>query len=296
VPGQTRRFHGDASDYAAGELEVAWDFGDATSINWLPAGDTTLTVSKVYAAPGRYTVTMSVRDAGGAVVSVESSIKVSLAQLQSDPADPQKRGLFIGGTADADDIRVRPVKDSGRFEVLLGGKSQGSFRPTGTLVIYGQAGDDVIDLAPAISIPSVIFGGAGDDQLRGGSHGNALSGGEGQDVLLGGGWRDLLIGGMGADRIDGAAGQDILIAGDSGSSKSLWDLIDIMGTWSRADAAVSVRVDGLRSSLLGDEYLADDGHADEVLRGAGGRDWAVLDGEPTPRPGRPQAGEIVTLA
>jgi Ca2+-binding RTX toxin-like protein len=239
---------------------------------------------------------MRVRDADGAIVSVQSSIKVTAAQLQSDPAHPHKKALFVGGSEGSDEIRLRKIKESGRYEVRINGKPQGVHRPSGSLFIYGQGGDDVVQLGAAVSIPAVIFGGRGDDRLGGGSGANVLSGGEGDDVLVGGAARDLLIGGLGADRVDGGSGQDILIAGDAGSSGSLWDLIGIMATWSRSNAAVSLRVNELRQSLLGDEYLADDGRANDVLRGAGGRDWALLDGEFVPHATRPEPGEIVTAA
>jgi uncharacterized delta-60 repeat protein len=62
-----------------------------------------------------------------------------------------------------------------------------------------------------------VWGGRGNDTLRGSSANNRLAGGGGDDVLVGRGGRDTLLGGAGDDQLfarDGEAGADTLDGGD----------------------------------------------------------------------------------
>ena len=71
----------------------------------------------------------------------------------------------------------------------------GSFKPTGRIVAYGQAGDDDIQVAGAIRQQVWLYGDAGNDRLNAGNGGSLLIGGAGNDQLIGGGGRDVMIGG-----------------------------------------------------------------------------------------------------
>ena len=124
--------------------------------------------------------------------------------------------LAVGGTTGSDEIEFRPRGRRGDIEVLLGGTLEGTYKPSGRLLAFGQAGDDDIQVAGSISLSAWLYGDAGDDRLKGGAGHDVLIGGQGDDLLLGGSGRDLMIGGRGADRIDGNAGDDILIAGYTG--------------------------------------------------------------------------------
>jgi Ca2+-binding RTX toxin-like protein len=62
--------------------------------------------------------------------------------------------------------------------------------------------------------PVEVFGGDGDDLLRGGSAAATLNGGDGDDHLLGRAGDDLLVGGKGRDVMLGEAGRDKLKARD----------------------------------------------------------------------------------
>jgi Ca2+-binding RTX toxin-like protein len=62
-------------------------------------------------------------------------------------------------------------------------------------------------------VEAVLYGGPGDDRLKGGGGRTILVGCEGDDELLGGNQGDLMIGGTGADRLVGGNGTDILVAG-----------------------------------------------------------------------------------
>jgi Ca2+-binding RTX toxin-like protein len=198
------------------------------------------------------------------------------------------KALIIGGTAAADAIRVRPVCPGGTVEVLINGVSQGTFSPTGRIIVYGQSGDDDIQVSGSISLSAWLHGGAGDDRLKGGAGNDVLLGNEGNDLLVGGGGRDLLIGGTGADRIVGNADDDILIAGATLFDANDAALSDIMAEWA-SDRCYATRVANLRGEgsgpqLNGTTFLRkgitviDDAERD-ILTGSSGLDWFLLSDE-----------------
>src|SRR5437899_3250494 len=61
------------------------------------------------------------------------------------------------------------IGNNGDIQVTINGVSQGIFSPTGRTVAYGQAGDDDIQVASGISLPAWLYGGDGNDRLKGGS-------------------------------------------------------------------------------------------------------------------------------
>jgi Ca2+-binding RTX toxin-like protein len=92
-------------------------------------------------------------------------------------------------------------------------------------VIYGLAGDDLLDGGPGndqlhgdagndglLGGPGndLLDGGTGDDRLDGGTGNDQLYGGAGHDLLDGGAGNDLVDGGAGADRMQGGTGNDVL--------------------------------------------------------------------------------------
>ena len=79
-------------------------------------------------------------------------------------------------------------------------------------VVYGTAGDDVIDLRNT-NQAQIVMGLAGNDTLYAGNSGDCLVGGEGNDHLYGNNAADILIGGFGDDHLEGANGPDTLDGG-----------------------------------------------------------------------------------
>ncbi len=65
------------------------------------------------------------------------------------------------------------------------------------LVVFGQAGDDDVQVSANVEISAWLYGDTGDDRLKGGAGNDVLLGGAGEDLLLGGAGRDLEIGGTG---------------------------------------------------------------------------------------------------
>ena len=86
------------------------------------------------------------------------------------------------------------------------------------VMIYGQDGNDVIELGATPAKPCSVLGGLGDDVLLGSNHTDALYGGAGQDFLMGKGGTDYLFGENGGDSLIGdgpgsPVGHDFLSGG-----------------------------------------------------------------------------------
>src|SRR5262249_12703085 len=145
-----------------------------------------------------------------AVNTIQRNVSITSTAIQVDPADASKTALAVGGTVAGDTIFIDKFDSSGKVQVWLNGTPLGVFAPTGRLLVYGQAGDDDIEVAGSVNLPAWLFGDAGNDTLKGGAGHDVLLGGAGEDLLLGGSGRDLLVGGIGADRLVGNAGDDIL--------------------------------------------------------------------------------------
>ncbi|HUG90866.1 MAG TPA: hypothetical protein VML55_08540 [Planctomycetaceae bacterium] len=77
-----------------------------------------------------------------------------------------------------------------------------------------SGGDDLVTVHPHVTVPAILDGGHGNDQLKAGGGETTLLGGPGNDVLVGGSANDLLDGGPGDDTLSGGPGDDILVGGD----------------------------------------------------------------------------------
>jgi Ca2+-binding RTX toxin-like protein len=78
------------------------------------------------------------------------------------------------------------------------------------VLVSGGAGDDVID-GSGVNVASLqLFGGSGDDQIKGGQFANTIEGNEGNDILAGGSGADKFTwrAGDGFDTVIGAGGSD----------------------------------------------------------------------------------------
>ncbi len=188
--------------------------------------------------------------------------------------------LIINGSNANDTIRVVP-QGQDAVKVLINGQSYGPFAGSSfqEIIVYGNNGNDDIELAGTICTPAFLFGEAGNDRLKGGNGANVLVGGNGNDELIGSQAADVLIGDDGSDRLVGNGGDDLLIAGWTNHDTSLAALCAILDEWSRCDASYSSRVNNLRvgggrngSVRLNCQTVHDDGDCDR-LTGSAGRDW-----------------------
>ena len=112
-------------------------------------------------------------------------------------------GAASGGDAQGDTFYgIDGVIGSAFNDTLTGADGQGTaVGDTFTSVLYGGAGDDLID------------GGGGNDSLYGGTGNDSVIGGTGDDLVDGGAGRDLLYGGAGNDSLYGGADADTIYGG-----------------------------------------------------------------------------------
>jgi Ca2+-binding RTX toxin-like protein len=196
-------------------------------------------------------------------------VSITPTAIQDDPLNSGKKMLVVGGTQGNDKIVLNPSKG---IKVLIGGKTQGNFAPTSRIVVYGQAGNDDIQVAGAVRLAAWLYGGEGNDRLKGAKGHDLLFGGLGKDNLLGGQGNDLLVGDAGVDRLVGEAGDDILIGGSVTLADGDNSLKLIMAEWAKP-TKFEDRVNAVKTTLV----VAHDSDADK-LTGSSGLDWFFYDG------------------
>jgi Ca2+-binding RTX toxin-like protein len=218
--GQAITFTAILSNLPAGS-SLTMDWGDTTSVSQ-SASNGTILVNKTYIMPspaGGFNVTATVRNASGTTLVVKSaSIQVSPLLVVEEPG---QRVLYGGATMANDAIAVRRISDS-QFGIKLsatGSETIYNYGSMGTpvqrLVLYGLDGNDTITIDPLLTLPVSLYGGSGNDVLRGGGGDDIIVGGDGLDQLYGFGGSDLIIGGTGRDTLYGAGDQDIIVAGST---------------------------------------------------------------------------------
>jgi Ca2+-binding RTX toxin-like protein len=318
VRGQARTFTLTASDPSGADRTAGFTFavtwGDGTTQT--VSGPSGTQVSHVYTASGAYSVKVTATDKdGGLSAAATQTVTITAAALQADPTDPSKTALVVGGTTAADSIKIKPADAAGTLNVQIGTTNLGNFKPTGHLIVYGQAGDDTIKLLTAsikgsgtvsVSTPAFLFGDDGNDTLntQGSSANNVLEGGAGNDTLQAGSGRDLLVGGTGADVLHGDGGDDLLIGGTTDYDRNLAALNAVMAEWGRTDADYTTRVQHLSRTLSGGlnagtvltATTVHDDAASDTLFGEGGTDWffALLSGTNKDTVKDKAPGELVT--
>jgi uncharacterized delta-60 repeat protein len=161
-------------DQAAGfTFTINWDDGTSQTI----AGPSGTQVQHAYQASGTYAVNVTATDEDGASGAAAMQTEtIQAVQVQGST-------LYVGGTSGDD--RIIFFQNWQGVRVLLNGVMQGPYSGVTQIVAYGGGGNDVIWAAPNVQIPVTIFGGTGNDILRGGSSPKVLASGEGDDELSG---------------------------------------------------------------------------------------------------------------
>jgi Ca2+-binding RTX toxin-like protein len=131
-------------------------------------------------------------------------------------------------------------------------------------VVYGQDGNDNIQVAGGVRLPAWLYGGNGNDRLKGGKGDDFLFGGAGNDNLLGGQGNDLLVGDAGADRLVGNAGNDVLVAGSLSTTLTEPTIKSLVDTWVNSGKSVTDN-DNLKTGL----GITDDSDPDKLTGAAG---------------------------
>jgi Ca2+-binding RTX toxin-like protein len=114
---------------------INWGDGTQTVTSASPAS-----VAHLYAATGTYTVSMTATDKDGLVSApVTSSITIGKWQLQGSD-------LAVSGTTGNDSFVFSPGANPGDLQVTINGVSQGTFHPTGQVLLFGCAGNDAVTI------------------------------------------------------------------------------------------------------------------------------------------------------
>lgn len=150
-------------------------------------------------------------------------------------------------------------------------------------MVFAQAGNDDVQIAGSIDHSAWLYGGVGNDRLKGAAGDDVLLGEQGDDLLAGGSGSDLLIGGLGADRIVGNGGDDILIAGLTSYDSNETALCHVMHEWTRTDLEYDERLahlaigDGLNDGFVFNASTIFNDTSEDILTGSSGLDWFVFD-------------------
>jgi Ca2+-binding RTX toxin-like protein len=211
VRGQPLDYSGTIMDPGSADThKLTWEVMEDASESAIASG-TTAEFRFTPAQNCTYTIVFTVADDDGGMTTVSQPLKVIDFALQPDPVRPGATALVVGGSTGADVITMAP---RGRaVHVIAGASSLGVFPSVQRIIVFGQAGNDVIRAVGALHVPVWLFGGDGDDILQGGRGHDILAGDAGMDQLFGGLGNDLLIGGHGRDRLLGGLGDDLAIGG-----------------------------------------------------------------------------------
>jgi Ca2+-binding RTX toxin-like protein len=88
--------------------------------------------------------------------------------------------------------------------------------------MFGQDGDDLLLGGKGAN---VMFGGAGNDTLRGRGGDDRISGGDGNDLIFGGAGDDTLRAGAGGDTLSGGNGADLFIFRETDEVVTITDFV-----------------------------------------------------------------------
>lgn len=236
----------------------------------------------------------------------------------TDPFQPTgQQALIVNGTEGADHVDFDRTPDGRGLIVRINFAEAGRFNNTSfnRIYVFANGGDDYVTVTSHTRKTAVVFGGAGEDQVKGGSGADILVGGADNDFMTGRRGRDILIGGDGGDSMSGDEDDDLLVAGftiydgDGGGSTPAGNgsagpagLLGIQREWT-SSRSYSSRLTNIRNGTgsTGGARLQsgvgatifDDGQVD-LLIGGGGRDVFFSqedDAETTPGTERDEIGD-----
>jgi hypothetical protein len=302
VPGQSVTFTATVSASAGTAAGVVTFKDGATILGTAALQGGVASITTAALGVGSHSITASYGGVGAILASLSSPVieTVVTAALEADPFTAGATALFVGGTSGSDTITFTPADASGRVKATIKNATTknstvtlGIFAPTGHIVAYGLAGDDVIQYAGAtiggkayaITKPAMFFGGDGNDTLIGGPGNDILVGGNGNDTLVGGGGTDLLIGGAGADKLysgtiarpSNTAGGSILIGDSTVYDSNASALAAVLAQWT-APLPYATKINNVLTGnnpghiALGAGIVLDDKAVDQIF-GGGGLDW-----------------------
>ncbi len=174
---------------------------------------------EVFGFKQRYTGVRSIFAEGGSgrdVIQIDPNVRAP-ATLYGGFADAPPIGSYIDGN----DVLIvggggGEVHGGSGYDEIGGGGGYTYNDPQGhpvlgTLVAYGDDGDDILHGSPWAD---VLSGGPGNDRIFGALGDDILAGNDGEDLLWGDEGNDLLLGHSGNDDLRGGPGNDELHGGD----------------------------------------------------------------------------------
>ncbi|EMI55710.1 calcium-binding protein [Rhodopirellula sallentina] len=216
---------------------------------------------------GTYTATVTLSDNEAGFGSASIDLTFAATNTPDDVANPGMKVLVIGGTDLDDDILLLDVRNQPNSVEVRTRSDKGSWTQViheniSRIEVYGGAGDDDISTDRRLTIPVALFGGIGDDKLRGGGAGDYLSGGAGEDRLLGSDGDDILVGGWGIDRLDGGRDDDLLLGDELAVVDGKTDHETLFTRWSESTDDVADRFAALIADLS--DAVENDGAVDLI--------------------------------
>lgn len=235
--GVSTNFSSSFSDVdGADTFTVAWDFGDGNTLAAAPAAQGAVSASHTYTVAGSYTVTLTVTDSGGNIVTSTGSIVVTTPP-------PPVPYTIVGGqlslTGNTGNDTVELVPSGADYVLTVNGTPYTITDTLTSVIITGGDGADFIRVSSQLTLPVTLVGGTGNDTLRGGSGNDVITGDEGDDLIIGRDGNDLMIGGTGSDFLIGREDSDILVSGSSTLSSNLAALSAIMAEWTSNHSLLS---------------------------------------------------------
>lgn len=118
-------------------------------------------------------------------------------------------------TGDADDRITVANNSDGSLALDVNGKDfQLEMAAQQILTVHAGDGNDVIEVAPDVTVNMIVHGGAGDDIITTGAGDDIVHGGDGNDTIRTGAGNDYVEGGNGNDWIHAGAGNNVVYGGD----------------------------------------------------------------------------------
>ena len=268
-PGQPIDFVLTADDPASYDDAVdqwTWsiNWGDGSPVQTVSGPNGTV-VTHTYATLGsKIAQVTQVRDHEGTIGTATASQSVQISQIFID----DDGNLVVGGIGNQSETFLVTQSSAGvTVAYSVSGSRAANFGPynldaDAKLMIFGQGGNDRIELRSSVQHSALIMGGDGDDKLYGANFDDSIFGGNGNDTVVGTGGNDYVDGGAGIDLVDGGIGDDTAIGG-LGNDK----INGLAGN----DVMYGGSLDPLIVDTAGAD-LMDGGDGDDILFGQEGND------------------------
>jgi PKD repeat protein len=193
-----------------------------------PSGRSPQSINHAYAANGTYQPAVRVLDQDGGTSAIFLG---PLVPIGTSPVFMQDGNLIVNGTNNNDNISV----NGGNLSAVTVHRNSVNYGPFnlsggGRVIVRALAGADVVSVSG--TVPTEIFGGAGNDFLYGGSGNDQIHGEAGDDSLSPGSGHDVALGGLGRDQLTGGNGDDVLVGGHV--DPLVWDwtaLANVRSQW-----------------------------------------------------------------